>query len=140
MLYLDTSVLVKIYVEEDGSITIREQVNKARFVATSMIAYVEARAAFARRRREGKLVPADHRRTVRAFDSDWAHYLLVEITDSLIRGAVALAEEHSLRAYDAIHLASATLLRKRTAEAILFASWDAHLGNAARREGLELLS
>jgi uncharacterized protein with PIN domain len=59
MLYLDTSVLVKIYVEEDGSITIREQVNNARFVATSMIAYVEARAAFARRRRERKLAPAD---------------------------------------------------------------------------------
>ena len=140
MLYLDTSVLVKIYVEEDGSISIREQVNKARFVATSMIAYVEARAAFARRRREGRLAPADHHRAVRAFDSDWEHYLLVEITDSLIRGAAALAEEHSLRAYDAIHLASATLLRTRAAEAILFGSWDANLGNAARREGLELLS
>jgi uncharacterized protein len=140
MLYLDTSVLVKIYVEEDGSIAIREQVNKARFVATSMIAYVEARAAFARRRREGRLAPADHHRTVRAFDSDWEHYLLVEITDSLIRGAATLAEEHSLRAYGAIHLASATLLRTRAAEAILFGSWDANLGNAARREGLELLS
>jgi uncharacterized protein len=105
MLYLDTSVLVKIYVEEDGSIAIREQVNKARFVATSMIAYVEARAAFA-----------------------------------LIRGAATLAEKHSLRAYDAIHLASATLLRTRAAEAILFGSWNANLGNAARREGLELLS
>jgi len=140
MLYLDTSVLVKLYVEEDGSVSIRKQVNKARFVATSAIAYVEARAAFARRRREGTLAPTDHRRTVRALDSDWGHYMLVEITDSLIRDAANLAEEHSLRAYDAIHLASATRLRKKMAEDILFASWDANLGTAARREGLELLS
>ena len=51
-LYLDTSALVKLYVEEEGSATVREAIARAETVATTVIVYVEACAAFARRRRE----------------------------------------------------------------------------------------
>ena len=138
-LYLDTSALVKLYVEEDGSATIREAVGGAETVATSAIAYVEARAAFARRRRERLLSRSDYYRTIRELELDWEHYLLLEITSGLIRRAAELTEAHALRAYDAIHLASAKLLRERVQAAILFASWDSNLLTAARREGLNLV-
>lgn len=138
-LYLDTSALVKLYIDEDGSPLVRWHVGQARLVATSMIAYVEARAAFARRRHEGRFTPGEYRRIVRALNTDWEHYILLEVTASLIREAADLAEVHRLRAYDAIHLASATVLKKRLAEAVLFASWDANLERAASREGLDLL-
>jgi len=46
-LYLDTSALVKLYVEEEGSATVREAIARAGTVATTVIAYVEAYAAFA---------------------------------------------------------------------------------------------
>lgn len=136
-LYLDTSALVKLYVEEEGSALVRESVRQAEMVATSAIAYVEARAALSRRRRERYLSPGNYRRTIREFNADWQHYVSVEVTDSLIRKAAELAEAHALRAYDAIHLASARLLRERLAEKMLFSSWDANLLAAARREGLE---
>ena len=46
-LYLDTSSLVKLYVSETGSDAIRQLVAGATVVATSVVAYVETRAALA---------------------------------------------------------------------------------------------
>lgn len=138
-LYLDTSALVKLYVEEQGAPVVRNAVAQAELVATAAIAYVEARAAFVRRRHEGGLSTVEYRRIIRGLDADWAHYLVVEVADVLIRDAVRLVEAHRLRAYDAIHLASAAAIRHRLAEPITFASWDASLEKVARREGFEPL-
>jgi predicted nucleic acid-binding protein len=55
ILYLDTSALVKLYVEEIGSNEVKKLVKTAQIVSTSRIAYVEARAGFARKLREGEL-------------------------------------------------------------------------------------
>lgn len=76
---------------------------------------------------------------IRALEADWEHYLLVEVTDSVIREAGYLTEAHRLRAYDAVHLASASLVKNKLAEPLVFASWDADLEAAARRTGLEPL-
>src|SRR6185295_15326330 len=54
-LYLDTSSLVKLYVSEPGSETVRQLVRDATVVATSVVAYPETRAAFARLRHERRL-------------------------------------------------------------------------------------
>ncbi|MBI1996078.1 MAG: type II toxin-antitoxin system VapC family toxin [Deltaproteobacteria bacterium] len=138
-LYLDTSALVKLYVEEEGSPLVRMVVAEAETVAISIIGYVEARAAFARRHRERSIPLPDYRRVIRDFESDWGRYLVLQASDTLIRRAGRLAEAHSLRAYDSIHLASAIILRQRLAEPLSFASWDSQLQAAARREGLDLV-
>lgn len=136
-LYLDTSALVKLYVDEEGSPVVRSAVAQADLIGTSVIAYVEARAAFARRRHERGLPAGDYRRIVRDLDSDWARYLVVEVANPLIRKAAQLAEAYRLRAYDAIHLASAAAIHERLAEPIMFACWDVELNTVARREGFE---
>jgi predicted nucleic acid-binding protein len=138
-LYLDTSALVKLYVDEEGASICRQAVTDAQLVATSVMAYVEARAALARRRRERALSPSTHRGVVRALDQDWGRYLRIEAGEALIHEAGSLAERHRLRGYDAIHLASAVLLKQRLAEPVVFSSWDVALETAARRVGLELL-
>jgi predicted nucleic acid-binding protein len=135
-LYLDTSALVKLYVDEEGSSTCRKAVVDARLVATSVVAYVEARAALARRRRERALSPSAHRGIIRSLDQDWGRYLRIEAGEALIHEAASLAERHRLRGCDAIHLASAILLKNRLAEPVVFSSWDVALEAAARREGL----
>ncbi len=136
-LYLDTSALVKLYVEEAGAPLVRQLVAEAQLVATATIAYVEARAAFARRRREGSFSTAQLRRMIRDLESDWEHYLVLEVVEPLIREAAELAEAHRLRACDAVHLASARVLKRRLRGTVRFASWDAELERAAGREGLE---
>ena len=138
-LYLDTSALVKLYVEERGRTALVEAVSEAEIVATSMVAYVEARAAFTRRHRERVLAPADYRRSVRALDGDWSRYLRFEVSEALVRAAGRLAERYRLRAYDAVHLASALVMRDQLGE-VVFACWDSGLNATARRAGLALLS
>lgn len=105
-LYLDTSSLVKLYVVEPGSDAVRKLVDAATVVTTSSVAYTEARAALARRRRERALRPAAFASAKKAFEADWPKYFIVEVTSVLCRQAGEFAERYRLRAYDSVHLAA----------------------------------
>ena len=72
ILYLDTSSLVKLYVEEPGSEHVWQRVELATSVATSTVAYPETRSALARRRREHILSSAGFAVARRALDAEWA--------------------------------------------------------------------
>ncbi len=135
ILYLDTSALLKIYFEEDGSNVVEEHLGRTDLVATSWIAYVEARAAFARR-----LSPVERRQARASLDNDWPRYVKIDVTETLLREAAVAAETYRLRAYDAVHLASARTLRDRRRNPITFGSWDRELDEAAARDGFVLLS
>jgi predicted nucleic acid-binding protein len=139
-LYLDTSALVKLYVDEEGATTVRTASDQADLITTSALAYVEARSAFSRRRHEGALSPREYRQVVRDLDEDWPRYLTIQVVESLIREAARLVEVHRLRAYNAIHLASAATARREIGHPVVFSSWDGPLEQAARREGLEVLA
>jgi hypothetical protein len=126
---------VKLYVEEDGSASVRNAVARASSVFTVRVSYVEARAAFVRQRREGGLAPRELRRVVREFDQDWRTYGIVEVTDALAHRAGVFAERFALRAYDALQLAAAAELRD-AGTPVEFASFDERLDHAARRAHL----
>jgi predicted nucleic acid-binding protein len=134
-MYLDTSALVKLYVEEEGSAAVAAALDEAEAACTVRVSYAEARAAFARHRREGALSATDLRRVVRALDEDWSAYQVVDVSDGLVRRAGALSERHALRAFDALQLAAALELR-RGGVSPEFACFDARLIRAARRERL----
>ena len=140
ILYLDTSSLVKLYVSEMESGTVRQLVDTAEVAASSRLAYVEARAAFARKRREHGITPKDYRNIVQDFDRDWDSYFLVDVSDALVKTAGQLAEKHALRGYDAIHLASAVTLQRQGDRPVTFTCFDPRLSLAARREGLKIIS
>lgn len=137
ILYLDTSSLVKLYVEEANSRETRLLAQTAEVIATSRIAYVEAHAALARKRRDRGLTRAQYRSVIQELDQDWDSYFVVDVSQSLVQAAGSFAERHSLRALDAIHLASAVALRERAA-AVAFHCFDARLTSAARHEGLQI--
>jgi len=136
ILYLDTSALVKLYVREDGSAPLRRRTATARALATSVVAYAEARAAFGRLRRSGMSSDSLHRRRVAQLDLDWNDWLRVELAQDVTRSAGELADNLAMRGFDAIHLASALWLSARTTESVEFAVWDARLAEAAVRAGL----
>ena len=138
-LYLDTSSLVKLYVTEPGTDAVRTLVDEATIVATSLIAYPEARAALARRRRERALRPAAFVLARRALKADWPRYFTVDVTASLCREAGELAERYRLRGYDSVHLASfAEVARQAGAHETRFSSFDDRLNRAARSLGRTL--
>ena len=55
ILYLDTSALVKLYVDEEHSKAVRHAVGNAQLVMCHVIAYAEARAALAKKHRVGDI-------------------------------------------------------------------------------------
>lgn len=134
-LYLDTSALVKLYVREARSAAVRMHVRAAARVTTARVAYPEARAALARRQREGALSRRSLRRAVSRLDADWPSYLVVELLEPVSRRAGALAESRALRGFDAIHLASALEIAALLGEPVSFLAYDARLREAALAEG-----
>ncbi len=137
ILYLETSDLVKLYVRESDSDKIFKLVTEAEAVATSIIAYVEARAALARKYREQGIAEAEYKLVKRDLDSDWERMFVIKLTDALVKSAADLAEKWGLRGFDALHLSSALELRRSVRLPVVFSSSDARLSESAKREGLE---
>jgi len=140
ILYLDTSALVKFYVEEPGSRAVRALLERAQVVSTSRVAYVEMRAGLARKLRQGELREKEYKHILSAFEKDWKDYFVIEVSKSVANLGGELVEKHPLRALDALHLASALFLRERVRSDVFFSSFDERLNEAAKAEGLAVPS
>lgn len=136
ILYLDTSALIKLYVAEEGTDSVRDAVSGVNVVAASRVSYVEARAALARAWRESRIGKQDLRHAVTGLNEDWERFLVLEVTSDLARRAGDLAEEYALRAYDALQLASALILKGSVGAEVSFLSFDENLSHAAQSAGL----
>jgi len=140
ILYLDTSALVKLYAVEEGRGAVEHAVEEAELVVISAVAYAEARAALARKHREGVFSEEEHSEVVAALDEDWRTLKVLSVTENVARIAGNLAEQHALRGFDAIHLASALMVRaailgqssgEADLEDVLFLGFDSDLVEAA---------
>ena len=136
ILYLDTSALVKLYVREAGSGEVKKLARESAALATSIVAYAETRAAFARLMREGVTVEKRHRERLKQFNADWESFMRIELGHAVARTAGELAEAYALRGFDAIHLASALWLNDTSGGQLQFSAFDARLRAAAERAGL----
>jgi predicted nucleic acid-binding protein len=135
ILYLDTSSLIKLYVTEQGTPEVEGLAIDASLVCTSGVAYPEARSALARLCREGTLSTEAHAQAKADLDRDWPHFLAIDVTAEVWQIAGDLAEEHALRGFDSIHLASFLhLVEADFGEPARFSSFDDQLNNALRSE------
>jgi predicted nucleic acid-binding protein len=131
--YLDTSNLVKLYLNEPDSEAIARLVDDADVAVTSALAYAEACATFARRRRERLLTAAQTAAVVRQFDDDWRHFVVIPLGDELALAAGRLANLHAVRGCDAVHLASfENLLSRCDDDDVRFSCADERLVRAAK--------
>jgi predicted nucleic acid-binding protein len=137
ILYLDTSAFVKLLHREEGSETVRSAFGQAQAIASSALAQVEVHSALARLRREGA---ADEvlRGWLGSFSELWNGMAQVSM-DRAVGPACGLCLRYPLRALDAVHLASALLLRGEGGLELVFATWDGRLKDAARQEGFLVL-
>lgn len=128
MLYLDSSALVKLIVNEPESAALNrwlaDQPNLVR-VSSAMIRVEVPRAAW---RTDPAALP-DSYRVIRQI-------VEVELSDEVL-GRAAGVRPPALRAYDAVHLASALTLRR---ELTAFVAYDKRLLAAAQDAGLPTAS
>jgi uncharacterized protein len=141
VLYLDASVLVKLYTLENDAARVDFNVARADRLATSQFTYVEVRAALARAFRDKRLTRSGdvftsttYAGTIAAFARDWRSYIRASVSGSLIRTG-QLADKHTLRAGDALQLASAIYLRSRLLDVIELSVADNRLRSSAISEG-----
>ncbi len=129
--YVDTSVLIKVIIEETGSDAAAELWEASDVLAVVRIGYVEARAALAAARRGERLTARQLGSAKATLDGLWSQLTVVEVTEGLVDDAAELAEVERLRGYDAVHLAAAMEI-----SADVVTSADNDLLRAAARVGL----
>jgi len=131
--YVDTSSVLKLLVDEDGSERAELIWDTADALVSSALIVVEGRAALAAAQRGRRLSAAQHRRARDEFALLVDELTIAEVTEDLIASAAELAEVESLRGYDAVHLAAAL-----TVGATVLSSADTALCSAAERRGLHV--
>lgn len=149
--FLDTSALVKKYVSEPGSdwITAQYHPKQENTLIISQATLVEAIASFCRKARDQNIAQriseAERDRIIALFRQDTRkRYSIVRVTSSIYTFAGNLCRVHNLRAYDAIQLACALIVRNKLAaidiEAPTFISSDTELLRIAKAEGLSIVN
>ena len=109
MIYLDSSVLVKRYVKEQGSDRISARILKGDRVFTSWLSFAEVLAAFGRKDRQGEL---SFQQTKDRFVSDWIlGYSILELDVGTLAAVPNLVERFPITGADAVHLSAALWLR-----------------------------
>lgn len=141
--YLDASALVKRYISESGSTWVTRLFDPVldNEIFMAAITPVEIAAAISRRARGGSIARIDATLALSLLRSDMTtDYQVVELTDRIIARAMAVAENHGLRGYDAVQLASAVELNAVGISSgllpITFVCADNNLNGMARLEGL----
>ena len=139
ILFCDTSALIKLYIDEDGSSELKIQLQESEAVAVCRIAWAEAYAALSRRARE---LPADLDNIEQAkvaLAADWPHFVVLEIDQPLVERAGEYADTFALRGYDSIQLAAAFEAGSVSQTPIFFACFDSRLNKAAKLLGMSCL-
>ena len=133
IVYFDSSAFVKLLVDEDGTELVALLWDGCDAALSSRLAYPEVRAALAAAHRSHALDARGYRTGLQAWEEYWAATRPVELRREVERHAGELAQRHSLRGADAVHLASALTV---PANELVVAVWDRRLHAGATGEGL----
>ncbi len=144
--YLDTSAVVKRYLPEIGTTWIRGLTDPAtgHIVVLGEITLVEVAAAIAAKHRASGSFSRQERDDALTLFLQHYHteYEVTAIDRTILERAVNLTQNHRLRGYDAVQLATALLtnelLTAAGLSALTFIAADHDLVAAASAEGLDM--
>lgn len=127
-LYVDSSALLKRYVEEPDSEAADSLLRSDPSLVTARNTIVEVRRNLARLLAGRELAAARA-----AFAQDLEAFSIVELDSTTCEGAAGIAEATGVRTLDALHLSAA---RRTGAPAVPFLTFDVRQAQAARALGL----
>jgi len=130
VLYVDSSALLKRYVEEHDSGAAIALMEADPVLITSRLTEVEVRRNLSR-----LLDTHDAQRAKRQFLEDLDAFALVSIDDVTCNAAAAIAEQTLCRSLDALHLAAA----QRAGPATTVLTFDIRQAQVARTLGLTVV-
>lgn len=130
-IYLDSSVLLKVYLDEPDSDAAQEVLASDESWASAGITLVEVRRTLSR---EYDGIELNNARG--QFERDWEHIEVVAVDGNVCERAAELAELTGTRTLDALHLGAA---HRAGAPKIAFATFDLRQAQAARSLGWTVL-
>jgi len=132
ILYLESSALLKRYIQEKGSQEVNAWIEAADMVVTGLISRVEIAAAIARAARMNLITPDGSLAALRQFRVEWESFHRLPIAENTLARGDTLAVEHNLRGFDATHLACALIWQETLGMTVTLVSFDSQLIEAAR--------
>jgi len=137
-LYIDTSALLKLFIQETYSDDIRRLVESADLVATGLITRAETAAGINRLTRMNLVTPAECETVLSNFRKEWGDYHRILVTEQIVIRADFLTGQYSLRGYDSVHLACALTWSELLGAPVMMATFDRELHEAAPKSGMEV--
>lgn len=140
--FLDTSALVKLYVQEPGTDRLLPLIGDRpqNRLAVLAISLVEIRSAIRRRQRAGDIDASVAAAILENVQSHMeTRFIRQPVNDTVIDTALEMIDRYALRAYDALQLAGCLVLCAIAAEAFTFVCADHRLLEAARSQELRVL-
>lgn len=146
MLFLDTSVIVKVYFKEAGSEAVIARFTAPNQVlAASVLSFAEVHAAMARKHRNREISSAQLSSLRETFERDWENLVnAVELNRQTMPALPGLVRAYPLKAADAVQLSAALWLKNNlaaekhlgAAQVLEFGVSDRSLAESARKCGL----
>lgn len=128
MLFVDTSALVKRYLDEPGTDLVIRRMNEDPMWAASVLARTEAEITLCRL----ALAPDGHADVWQRLREDWDRCHVVPVDAACLERAAEIGCAHGARTLDAVHLAAAG----RLPPPLVVLTFDRRQADAARAMGL----
>jgi predicted nucleic acid-binding protein len=139
--YLDASAWVKRYYWEPGTRWVQELFAQNPAIACASLGLIAVMATLARKKaRDIDLFSFEQK--AQELGEDWERFIQIQLVTETMDLAKDLARNMALRGADAVHLASALVLRRRFADAedrLVFVASDRELKEAAHSSGLAVI-
>jgi len=138
-LYLDTSALIKRYINEPGTEDVRTWIRAAEVISLCIMARAETASGLTRLHSRGIITQENFNIAIEQFRLDWARYQRIPVSEELIARADSLACQHGLRGYDSVHLAACLVWQEALSLPVTLATYDQELAGAGINSGLRVL-
>jgi uncharacterized protein len=138
IVYIDTSALVKRYIQEANSGDVVKLIDQADLAGSILLTRVEMASAFSKAVRMKWLNLQVAEESWQDFLVHWRSFSRLNITQPLTDRASRLAWDYGLRAYDATHLAAALLWQETLETPVILATYDRELWQAGKKAGLSV--
>jgi predicted nucleic acid-binding protein len=138
--FLDSSAFAKLFIAESGTDRLVQLVRRCedRHRTISILADIEVRSAIRRRQETGDIAHRDAEKALASLTREARCIVQQPLSQPVIDESIAIINRQTLRALDAIQLASALVVRKtlKSHDSLVFVASDKRLLDAAGAEGL----
>lgn len=134
---MDSSALMKRYLDEKGSKEISEYFIKADTIWVSYLNELESLSTIRRLLEEKRMTQEDYNSFREEIDKDYLDFFKVEYSQVIQEKTKDIIDRYQLKTLDAIHLAACLSIKKNIDA---FVCCDKKLANAAKKEKLKVLN